>query len=277
TAEELLASCEEQIASYSDPATPVADEDLELLAESLSGLGFYIEAVEQQRADHERLIAPILAKRRGETIAPALDDSDSVEAAVEELRNALPQLIAEVHQAPADLQARETLRSKLAVLRDDAELIGDPELAEKAKAALRELEDGDAAGDAITAIAQTTAPAAAPAVSQETQRLLDTEEHALDGELLEIFLTEAAEVLDTIAEQVRILSHNPADRDALRTARRQFHTLKGSGRMVGLTELAEIAYDVEKMHNRLLEEERAVTPAVRMLIETGEAEFRGWV
>ena len=49
-----------------NPETPVGNEDLELLAESLSGLGFYIEAVEQQRPDRERLIAPLLAKRLGE-------------------------------------------------------------------------------------------------------------------------------------------------------------------------------------------------------------------
>ena len=56
------------------------------------------------------------------------------------------------------------------------------------------------------------------------------------------------------------LDANPGDREALRTVRRGFHTLKGSGRMVGLTELGELAYDVEKILNRLLEEDRPVTP-----------------
>ena len=36
--------------------------------------------------------------------------------------------------------------------------------------------------------------------------------------------------------------------------------------MVGLTELGEFAYDVEKLHNRLLEEERPVTAAVLRMI-----------
>ncbi len=276
-ADQLLASCEEQITAYADPATPIADDDLELLAESLSGLGFYIEAVEQQRADHERLIAPLLARRRGETPVSPVTAADSVEAAVAELRGALPALVAEVHRAPADGAAREVLRGKLAVLRDDAELIGDPELAAQAKAALRELDEGGTVGAAMTALAEMPAASPAPEVSEETQRLLASEDHHLDAELLDIFLTEADEVLGTIAEQHRILGHNPADREALRTARRQFHTLKGSGRMVGLTELGEIAYDVEKIHNRLLEEERGVTPSVLALIATGEAEFRQWV
>ena len=60
-AERLLASCQEQIELYANPETAVNNDDLESLAEALSGLGFYIEAVEQQRPDRERLIAPLLA------------------------------------------------------------------------------------------------------------------------------------------------------------------------------------------------------------------------
>jgi chemosensory pili system protein ChpA (sensor histidine kinase/response regulator) len=59
--------------------------------------------------------------------------------------------------------------------------------------------------------------------------------------------------------------------------RRQFHTLKGSGRMVGLTQLGDIAYEVERIHNRLLEEERPVTPAVIAMIAVAERDFRAWV
>ena len=59
--------------------------------------------------------------------------------------------------------------------------------------------------------------------------------------------------------------------------RRGFHTLKGSGRMVGLTELGEIAYAVEKVHNRLLEDELPVTPAVLGFIDVAQTSFRVWV
>ncbi|MEP7205317.1 MAG: Hpt domain-containing protein [Casimicrobiaceae bacterium] len=275
-ADELLAACEARITAYADPETAVVDDDLELLAESLSGLGFYIEAVEQQRADHARLIGPLLARQRGETPVAAEVVTDSVEMAVAQLRTALPALVEEVRRVPNDRVARETLRAKLAVLRDDAELIGDVELVVRAKAALHELDEGGTAGAAVTAFAEAPAVNPTPEVSQETQRLL-AHDVELDAELLDIFLCEADEVLGTIAEQHRILSHNPADREALRTARRQFHTLKGSGRMVGLTDLGEIAYDVEKIHNRLLEEERGVTPAVLALLAGGEVAFRQWV
>jgi chemosensory pili system protein ChpA (sensor histidine kinase/response regulator) len=124
-------------------------------------------------------------------------------------------------------------------------------------------------------MAEVAAPA--PEISEETQRLLATDANELDRELLEIYLFEAAEVLDSIAEHEALLKANPGDREALRTVRRGFHTLKGSGRMVGLTQLGDYAHDVEKVMNRLLEEERPVTPALVELIGVAERDFRQWI
>ncbi len=265
-ADRLLELCQHQIETYADPETPVSNDDLELLAESLSGLGFYIEAVEQQRPDRDRLIAPFIAKRLGEAPAPKQEAADSVEAAVAELRAALPDLVREVDHAPLHSAARESLKQKLAGLRDDAELIGDKELVDQVELALRQLASGEAAdlAAAVGAMADTAAPA--PEISEETQRLLATDAHGLDRELLEIYLLEAAEVLDSVAASLHDLTGNPGDREALRTVRRGFHTLKGSGRMVGLAQLGDFAFDTEKVCNRLIEEDRAVTPSVLAMI-----------
>ncbi|MEO8674955.1 MAG: Hpt domain-containing protein, partial [Casimicrobiaceae bacterium] len=279
-AEQLLGLCQDQIDTYANAETVVSNEDLELLAESLSGLGFYIEAVEQQRPERERLIAPLLARRLGEAPPPAEPDAgDTVEAAVEELRSALPALVAEVRHAPADEGARALLRTRLEDLRNDAELIGDADLTAQAAAALTEFDAGGTATltAAVSAIAAAGGAAPAPAISEETQRLLDTDASGLDAELLDIYLTEAREVLDTVAAQRSILEENHGDREALRTTRRQFHTLKGSGRMVGLNELGEIGFEVEKILNRLLEEEHIVTPRVLEMVAVAERSFRAWV
>ena len=281
-AERLLGLCQAQIDSYAAPDAEVGGEDLELLAEALSGLGFYVEAMEQQRPDRQRLIAPLLAKRLGEApVVPVDRHAETVEHAVDELRNALPALVAEVHRAPADAVARDHLKARLEDLLNDARLIDDPALVLQAEGALAELEAGGtvALEAAVTAIAESSAvvPAPAPELSEETQRLLATDATGLDAELLDIYLTEASDVLDAIAGCRRELEANAADREALRTARRQFHTLKGSGRMVGLTELGEHAYDVEKIHNRLLEEDRPVTPAVLEMLGVAESEFRHWI
>ena len=45
----------------------------------------------------------------------------------------------------------------------------------------------------------------APAISEETQRLLATDATALDAELVEIYLAEAAEVLDSIHDHLGLL------------------------------------------------------------------------
>ena len=70
----------------------------------------------------------------------------------------------------------------------------------QANAALREIDAGaqDAALAArVDEIAESGA-APAPAISEETQRLLATDASALDAELLDIYLTEADEVLDRV-------------------------------------------------------------------------------
>ncbi|MBA3775177.1 MAG: Hpt domain-containing protein, partial [Betaproteobacteria bacterium] len=276
-ADRLLALCQQQIERYASPDSPVSNEDLELLAEALSGLGFYIEAVEQQRPNRERLIAPLLAKRLGEPAAPAIASTDSVEHAVAEFRAELPHLVEDLQREPPDDAARESLKTRLLGLRDDAELIGDKELVGQAQAIVEELAAGVTTNliKAAEAISDTTAPA--PEVSEETQRLLATDAGELDRELVDIFLLEAAEVLDSVAAQRERLQTNPGDHAALSTLRRGFHTLKGSGRMVGLTQLGDYAHDVEKVSNRLLEEERSVTPAAIAMFGVATKSFRGWI
>ncbi|MEP7274708.1 MAG: Hpt domain-containing protein [Betaproteobacteria bacterium] len=277
-ADRLLAMCQEQIERYATTDVAIGSDDLDLLAESLSGLGFFIEALEQQRPDRDRLIAPLIARRQGEAPAVAVVETDSVEHAVAALRAELPALVAQAQSAPADGAAREELKVTLAGLRDDAELIGDADLVAHADAALKAMATGGTAG--LAAVVEELADggvAEAPEISAETQRLLATDTSALDAELLDIYLTEAAEVLDTVGEHHRILSLNPGDRDALATVRRQFHTLKGSGRMVGLADLGELAWEVEQVHNRLIEEDRAVSPSVLAMIDVARDSFRGWV
>jgi chemosensory pili system protein ChpA (sensor histidine kinase/response regulator) len=135
-AEQLLALCQQQIDEYAKPETAVADEDLELLAEALSGLGFYIEAVEQQRPDRERLIEPLLARRLGAPVKSHVETADTVEDAVADLKAALPATLAAFQRAPDEPSVRERLAAELTTLKNDAELIGDASLQADADAAL---------------------------------------------------------------------------------------------------------------------------------------------
>ena len=239
-AERLLALCQQQIDGYANPDAPVQDEDLELLAESLSGLGFYIEAVEQQRPDRDRLIEPVLARRLGVSPGEPAVETDTMESAVADLKAALPAMLAAFQRSPGDAAAREHLAAELTTLKDDAELIADQRLQADASTALEELgraREGDTAAlqDAIGTIAGSQAAAPAPAPSEETMRLLETDASQLDAELLDIYLTEAGEVLDTVSANGAQLKMHPDDRAALTTVRRGFIP-KGSGpRGWGLT------------------------------------------
>ena len=98
-----------------------------------------------------------------------------------------------------------------------------------------------------------------------------------DAELLEVFLEEAHEVLETLHENLQTCQRNPHSRDALITIRRGFHTLKGSGRMVGLTNLGEVAWAVEKALNKWLQDEKPAGVSVLELIGDAEVLFQHWV
>lgn len=98
-----------------------------------------------------------------------------------------------------------------------------------------------------------------------------------DAELLEVFLEEAQEVLETLHLHLGACQRNPHSREDLVTIRRGFHTLKGSGRMVGLTNLGEVAWSVEKALNKWLQDEKPTSLPVLELIGDAEVLFQHWV
>src|SRR6185503_9614087 len=99
----------------------------------------------------------------------------------------------------------------------------------------------------------------------------------VDAELLGIFLEEAGEVLETIDKTVPECRARPDDREALTTIRRGFHTLKGSGRMVGLMDVGEAAWEVERAMNKWLEAKKPATAPLLDLITTASKSFSGWI
>ena len=75
----------------------------------------------------------------------------------------------------------------------------------------------------------------------------------VDDEIIEIFIEEAEEELASIRELLPQWIANPADIEALKTLRRSFHTLKGSGRLVGALDMGEFAWAMENMLNRVID------------------------
>src|SRR5437867_1842927 len=264
-ARESLGAAAEEIRRFSGAAHSANPQDFERIAQTLSGLGFYIEGLAHGKVDFETAMQPIAAARKEE--ADAAQPVATVEAQVAEQQRETASLYEEWKTKPEDGVLRAELKKNLAALQKDAGLIADQKLEDSAGKALRALDKTSTMPltpflkEAIEKIT-----AAAPSPSPEAAKLIDASAEAIDAELLGVYLEESDEVLATIREHLDTVREQHANKEALTTIRRGFHTLKGSGRMVGLMRLGEAAWAVEQTMNAWVQEERAATPALLQLI-----------
>ncbi|MCO8096496.1 Hpt domain-containing protein [Acinetobacter lwoffii] len=84
-----------------------------------------------------------------------------------------------------------------------------------------------------------------------------------DAEILEIFVEEIEEIFVELNALFPEWLTNPDHQENLKTIRRHFHTLKGSGRMVGAKSAGEMAWAVEDTLNRVLSGSIQLTPKVQ--------------
>jgi len=89
----------------------------------------------------------------------------------------------------------------------------------------------------------------------------------IDADIREVFLEEFDEERDNLGRLVPLWQQAPEDLDRVRPIRRVFHTLKGSGRLVGARALGEFSWKIEGMLNRVLDGTRAPSPAVLAMIQ----------
>ncbi|MNF48537.1 Hpt domain protein [compost metagenome] len=92
------------------------------------------------------------------------------------------------------------------------------------------------------------------------------DEEPVDDELQEVFIEEAGEVLETLAEYLPRWHADGNDREALGEVRRAFHTLKGSGRMVRALIIGELSWSVENLLNRVLDRSIEVIDPVHQVV-----------
>ena len=94
-------------------------------------------------------------------------------------------------------------------------------------------------------------PISDPSAQREMPKA-DAEEF-VDDEIIEIFVEEADEVLEALTGLLPEWRNLLQDKELLAVARRSFHTLKGSGRMVGAANIGELAWSVEDMFNHVID------------------------
>ncbi len=101
-------------------------------------------------------------------------------------------------------------------------------------------------------------PAAPPAPARVFAPTADR----LDPELIELFIDEARDEIAALERSFPAWEANESDTDSLTRLRRSFHTLKGSGRMVGAQRIGEFCWQVERVLNRLLSHTLQRSPAL---------------
>ncbi len=125
--------------------------------------------------------------------------------------------------------------------------------------------------DAIAADPHATTHVA-PGISITPSPVIAMDAEHLDPELLELFIEEAKEEVAGISRNLPRWQESPEDMETLITVRRSFHTLKGSGRMVGAERIGEYAWSVENLLNKLINQTLARTrPMVEFIMEAAEA------
>ncbi|MDR0564597.1 MAG: Hpt domain-containing protein [Azoarcus sp.] len=241
----LVKEAAEIIARLANDNTPANESELTELARRFSALGFFIQSLQYSRTPVSQIMTSGMASRMpkaAETTLPELSETPAATV------SATP--VGRASVTPPD--GIETFPS-FAI---DVE--GQPE-----------------------SIAASLPPA--PTAAQTQSRIpapppvSPAQQAELDAELLDIFIEEAREVLGTAAQHLKLLRASPDSRDNLTEIRRGFHTLKGSGRMVGLSELGEAAWGMEQTLNRWLQLEWPVNPELLQLLGDAHQEFLAWV
>ena len=94
------------------------------------------------------------------------------------------------------------------------------------------------------------------------------EPEAVDPQFVELFIEEAKEEIASVQKTFPLWDQNPMDLEALSSMRRSFHTLKGSGRMVGARAIAEFAWSIENLLNRIIDKTLSRTPGMMALLRS---------
>lgn len=134
------------------------------------------------------------------------------------------------------------------------------------------------------AVVEETPVAVAPAVTKVTKEIKPVaananlyQDETNDPDLLEVYLMEAEEVLENMQTSLKTLDKNPNDTEEVTNIRRYFHTLKGSGKMVGLKYLGEAGWIAEQTLNKVLADELKLSVELISTIRFAETQFHNWV
>jgi chemosensory pili system protein ChpA (sensor histidine kinase/response regulator) len=245
------------------------------LGNNLGALGFLIDMLNYQPALAKKLfvyddqtgeLRPLMGRA-----AHSLGDADAGVSLGDDM---LSQEVAAVVTDADPVTGAGELTAKLDTLAGHAALAGHSGMASSAREASAAVtaQDSGAATAALSELAKTVTMQAIAAPAPAT-----ADEDFEEDDLQDIFLEEAREVVRNGLAALETLAANPTDLNELTTLRRAFHTLKGSSRMVGLTEFGEAGWSMEQVLNAWLAEQKPATDDMRTLAADAMRGFGLWV
>ena len=270
---------EEMLVDEVDEEKARAAGTFDKLGNNLGALGFLIDMLSYQPALAKKLF--VYDDQTGELrplMGRAAHSLGEADAGVSLGDDMLSQEVASVvSEARPDTGPAEP-SAKLDALSGHAALAGHSAVASSAREASAAVaaQDGTVASVAPSDLAATIQPTPAP-TSAPSPAAASADEDFGEDDLQDIFLEEAREVVQNGLAALETLAANPSDLNQLTTLRRAFHTLKGSSRMVGLTEFGDAGWSMEQVLNAWLAEQKPATEGMRMLAADAMRGFALWV
>ncbi len=222
---------------------------LDTLADALASLEYYLEALREQRPNRDDIL-------------------DIARNSLESLSYWPLPVVAVAEATSVPLAPAIALADPLAEGGESA--LADVSVSDKPS----ELTLAEAAGLQLPQIGQPqpveplpTTVASAPAPVGLGSGGFEVTGDEIDDEIREVFLEEFEEEIGNLDQLLPPWRNAPDDTEKLRPIRRVFHTLKGSGRLVGARTLGEFSWKVESMLNRVLDGSRPASPAVVAMVD----------
>lgn len=234
----LLQHIGRQIVTLADSGAAPATDDTEELARHLSALILYLQSIQRGHPIH----LSILLRPERARAQPHKDDQTTARAVATKApvsRTPPP------HSLAAEFAAAARVANEDPTPEDD--VIGN----------LRSLpDDADIPEELVSAFA-------------------DSDEDPED-ELFHTFIEEARSLLAEAAPMIRRPVEVAQSQEAIATLRRIFHTLKGSGRLVGLGRYSDTAWAMEEVLNQHLAGHEQAPSALNHLLRSAHKLFSEW-
>ncbi len=219
-------------------------QQMDRLADALASIEYFLEALRDRRPNREQIL---------EVARQSLTSLGYWPLSVE-VRSAAPQAAVRAPAVPVVEAPVPEPAAEPAALATAGDAPAQPEETESAEQF------------APTAATATQSPAIG-SVGALVPGFDGASSEEIDDEIREVFLEEFEEEIDNLAQLLPIWRDDPENAELLRPIRRVFHTLKGSGRLVGARTLGEFSWKVESLLNRVLDGSRPASPQVFALVQ----------